>query len=148
MFKNAQTAGYTLPREGPRQYAVERFIDIVWRAVASREDPNTLDLLAVIGGTSRSPLKTLSKTLGILPRDARDFTRLFRVFAIAFGDTNEFHNLLNIAEPDTMAKLFRRAGLTYPTMLSPFEFLDRQRLVHNEHVLKALKELVEKQPGT
>jgi len=129
----------------PRQYAVERFVDIVWRAVGSAEDPNTLELLAILGGTSRSPLKTLCKTLGIAPRDARDFARLFRVFVITSGDTNDFHNLLQIAEPHTMRKFFSRAGLDYPAMLSPLEFLERQRLVRNEQVVKALKSLVEKQ---
>ena len=148
MFEGDPPTGGKVPREAPRQYAVERFVEIVWRAVASPEDPNTLEMLAVLGGMSRSPLKTLCKTLGIPPRDARDFTRLFRVFVITSGDTNEFHNLLQIAEPNTMVKIFARAGLEYPEMLSPVEFLDRQCLVRNEQVVKALKVLLEKQLAT
>jgi hypothetical protein len=125
-----------------RLYAVERFVEIVWRGVTCLEDPKTLDLLAVVGGTSRSPLKTLCNTLGIQPRNARDFTRLFRVSVVTTGDHNDLHNLLQIAEQGTMAKLFARAGLEYPTMPPPLEFLERQCLVRNQHVVNALTRLV------
>jgi len=129
-----------------RRYATERFVEIVRRSVQSPEDPRTLRLWAHISGTSRSPLSTLCKTLGISPRGARDFTRLFRALVMARGNPNELFEVLNISEPTTLDELFARAGLETSTTLTPLEFLERQCLVRNEHVLSALKRELQEAP--
>jgi hypothetical protein len=133
------------PSPTHRRYATERFVEIVWRGVQSPEDPRTIRQWAHISGTSRSPLSTLCKMLGISPRGARDFTRLFRALVRAGGNPNELHELLNVSEPATLTELFARAGLESPATLAPLEFLDRQRLVRNEHVLNALKLILQKE---
>jgi hypothetical protein len=126
-----------------RRYATERFVEIVWRTVQSPEDPRTIRLWAQISGTSRSPLSTLCKMLGVTPRGARDFTRLFRALVMAGGNTEEFHEVLNVSEPTTLDELLARAGLEPSVTLTPLEFLERQRLVRNEHVLNALRRALE-----
>jgi hypothetical protein len=131
------------PNGNHRRYATERFIEIVWRGVQSDEDPRTLGLWAQISGTTRSPLSTLCRTLGLTPRSARDFTRLFRAIVRTSGNLTELHDMFDISEPTTLEELFTRAGLEYSVTLSPLEFLDRQRLVRNEHVLAALKRVVQ-----
>lgn len=131
------------PNMAPRRYATERFIETVWRGVQSPEDPKTIGLWARISGTTRSPLSTLCKTLDILPRSARDFTRLFRAFVMTGGNPTELHEVLDISEPTTLEELFTRAGLEYPITLTPAEFLDRQRLIRNEFVLTALKRVLQ-----
>lgn len=127
-----------------RRYATERFVEIVWRGVHSAEDPRTIPLWAQISGTSRSPLSTLCKMLGVSPRGARDFTRLFRALVMAGGDAKELHEILNVSAPTTLDELFARAGLESSDTLTPLEFLERQRLVRNEHVLDALKRALER----
>jgi hypothetical protein len=126
-----------------RRYTTERFVDAVWRGVTCPEDPTTIGLWAHHVGTTRSPLSTLCRLLGIPARDARNFTRLFRAFVMIGGKPNELHDVLNVNEPKTLEGLFARAGLEYPSTLTPFEFLDHQRLVRNEHVLDALKRLLQ-----
>jgi hypothetical protein len=145
MSKGDRAASLKSPHHAPRLYAVERFVEIVWRGAMSPEDPRTLELLAAVVGTSRSRLKMLCNTLGIAPRDARDLARLFRASVLATGDRNDLHNHLQVVEQVTMAKLFERAGLEYPTMPSPLQFLELQRLVRNEHVVNALTRLVQEQ---
>jgi AraC-like DNA-binding protein len=127
-----------------RRYATERFVEIVWRGVHSAEDPRTIPLWAQISGTSRSPLSTLCTMLGVSPRGARDFTRLFRALVMAGGDAKELHEILNVSAPTTLDELFARAGLEPSVTLTPLEFLERQRLVRNEHVLDALKRALER----
>jgi hypothetical protein len=128
------------PNGTHRRYATERFIEVVWRGVQSDQDPRTLDLWAHISGTTRSPLSKLCKAIGISPRSARDFTRLFRAFLRTRGDATELHDVFDISEPTTLHELFTRAGLEYSVNLTPLEFLDRQHLVRNEYVLIALKQ--------
>ena len=136
--------------QGSRQYATERFVEIVSRSVSSPEDPKTIGKLARLGGTTRSPFATLCKSLGIVPHDARDFTRLFRAFVLTGGTVDEPHNIFSISEPKTVEMLFQRAGLRYPVTLSPSEFLDRQRLVRDPRILAELRKfaqaLLESQP--
>jgi hypothetical protein len=127
----------------PRRYATERFVEIVWRGVQSAEDPRTIRLWAHVSGTSRSPLSTLCRMLGISPRGARDFTRLFRALVIAHGiahgHSSALHDVLDEDESATLLELFDRAGVECSPTLTPLEFLERQQLVRNVDVVNALK---------
>jgi hypothetical protein len=126
-----------------RRYASERLLEAIRRGANSPEDPKSLEMWARAAGTSRSALGTLCRAVGVSARDARDFTRLYRVFLLVDGNPAELHDVLDIAEPQTVARLFKRAGLPYPTTLSALEFLDHQQLLRNTHVLNALKSAVQ-----
>lgn len=126
-----------------RQYATERFVEIVIRGVSSPEDPKTIELLSRRVGMTRSPFAILCKTLGIAPQDARDFTRLLRAFVLTRGTIEHPHDVFSISEPKTVKMLFQRAGLAYPVTLSPVEFLDRQGLVRDPRILAELRKFVQ-----
>ncbi len=118
----------------------ERWAMLVLRALASPSDFRTLDAWARTVHMSRSALTECCRLVHILPRDARDFTRLLR--AIIHADEVWYPEaLMDFADSRTLRRVLGRAGLADATEAPTIEdFLQRQQWISADNpALAALR---------
>jgi len=136
-----------LPLSEPDQliaHAAMRWARAVVPIITSPSDVRTIGewgrLIAAAPGTVRN----WCHTADIRTRRSLVFGRLLRVAALSDGGKNRPEDLLDVVDRRTLLGLFRLAGLRNLQDVPPdvWSFLDRQCLVRNEEVLKAVKTLL------
>ena len=122
-----------------------RWAGYVMGATSAPADPRTLGDWSRAIGVSRSVLVESCARLGIVPRDARDLTRVLRL--VRRGDEPwDPEAALDVADRRTLRVLLERAGLTGAALQrrpTPLQWLARQSFVSSSNPgLAALRQLV------
>jgi ActR/RegA family two-component response regulator len=114
---------------GSPSSTAERWAMLVLRARASSSDLRTLSAWARAVHLSRSALSDCCRLVHVSPRDARDFTRLFRAIHY-MGDLWQPEAVMDFADSRTFRKFLERAGLAHITRVPTVEdFLTSQRWI-------------------
>lgn len=119
-------------------HAVQRWADLVLRAVPLKEDPRTLREWGHAIGVSEGALRNWCRTARISARRSLTFARMLR----AVVQHNQHariapEDLLNVVDRRTIAKLLAQSSDSRTALpATPREFLEQQRIVDNEFAVK------------
>jgi hypothetical protein len=130
---------------GETSYAAERWARAVVAGVDASTDPKTLTAWAERAARSVSSLATSCRVASVSPRRSLELMRLLRALYLTAGRTHELLDVLDIADPRTVRRLFDRAGLPHgksDCVLPPKTFVMQQRLVTDPKAVAALLRLL------
>jgi ActR/RegA family two-component response regulator len=125
---------------GVKLHSLERWANLVVRAVGLPDDPKTLQLWGRSIGVSQGALRNWCHTAGLSARKSLLFARGLRA-VIKHQETGYTpENLLNVVDRRTLTKLLLAAGGTPSNLPEAVgEFLDRQRLIDNHDALAQVR---------
>lgn len=98
-------------------------------------------------GASRGTLGARCRAARTTPRRSLELARILRALVLTSGSEAGFQDVMDVVDPRTVSRMFRRAGLpetgSQRVPISAREFVDCQQLVRNPAALGALAALLE-----
>jgi hypothetical protein len=98
-------------------------------------------------GASRGTLGAWCRAARTTPRRSLELARILRALVLTSGSESGFQDVMDIVDPRTVSRMFRRAGLpgtgSQRVPISAREFVDCQQLVRNPAALCALAALLD-----
>jgi DNA-binding response OmpR family regulator len=124
----------------PEAHSIERWADVVIRAVQCHRDPKTLQAWARSIGVSFGALRMWCRIAGVKPKQSLNFARLLRAVILHSQRGTRFEDSLDVVDQRTLKKLLTCANVeTFDTMTVE-TFLGRQGFVSSDSLMKVIRQ--------
>jgi ActR/RegA family two-component response regulator len=124
-------------------HAARRIAEAVVRVQSSPRDPRTIQQWGRFIGVSAGGLRNWCRTARVLPRRVLLFARILRAVALQDVLHDAPENLLDIVDRRTLTRLLAVSGGTKTSLPENLEeFLRRQELIHDRHLVEEVQRLL------
>jgi len=128
-------------------HAAVRVATAIVAVLDDQEDPKTINQWSRSVGVSPSQLRAHCRSAGLTAKATLDFARLLRAVAQARSAAWRIQYALDTVDVRTVGRLLGRAGIGGALyLLTPEDFVIRQRLVSDPVVLREVTRLLELRP--